>query len=221
MKDIMAKIAYIVQGEFPPEEMEKRQKFLSSLVDKGNEIKLMPGELNIIAIQSRFESALSVPEFIKIAMKAEKEGYDAVIIGCTGDHGLGAIREAVKIPVVGPGSTTSMLASLVGQKYVYLGPEAAGMTTLEAREDRPKLIRGLVEAGRKAIERDRVDTIALRCMSCGFQDVDEEMQEQLGVPVINNVKAAVKMAELMIDLNIPHSKKAYKTPTHSPAWPEF
>jgi Asp/Glu/hydantoin racemase len=58
-------------------------------------------------------------------------------------------------------------------------------------------------------------------MSCGFQNIDVDLQKQLGVPVINNVKAAVKMAELMVDINIPHSKHAFKTPTHSALWPEF
>jgi len=217
----MTKIAYIVQGKFHPKEMEKRQKFLSSLIDKGNDIKLIPGELKLSAIQSSFESALSVPALIKVAMKAEKEGYNAIIIGCSGNPGLEAIREAVSIPVVGPGISTNMLAGLVGRKYVNIGPLDAGMTTLEAREDRKKLVSGLVKAGRKAIDENGADVIALSCMSTGFQNVDVEMHEQLGVPVINNVKAAVKMAELMVDLNIPHSKKSFKTPIHSPLWPEF
>jgi allantoin racemase len=216
----MVKIAYLTQGLFLPEEMEKRQKFLSSLVDEGNEIKLMPGDLKLRAIQSGYDHVLAAPSILKVAMKAEKEGYDALVIGCTGDVAKEAIREACSIPVVGPGITTWTLATLAGDNPTWIGPGDAGMTTLEARQDREKLVKGLIEAAKKKIE-EGYDAFAMRCMSCGFQNIDVDLQKELGVPIINNVKAGVKMAELMVDINIPHSKHAFKIPTHSALWPEF
>jgi allantoin racemase len=122
--------------------------------------------------------------------------------------------------VVAPGKTSQVLASLLGDNFAWLGPESVGMTTLEARENQEKFIEDLVDVGKKVIEESKIDAIAFSCMSCGFQEVEVELQRKLGVPVINNVKAAVKMAELMVDLNIPHSKKFYKKPDDS-LWPDY
>ena len=49
-------------------------------------------------------------------------------------------------------------------------------------------------------------------MSMGFLMVDERLTEEIGVPAVNPVKAAVKMAETLIDLGITHSKRAYPVP---------
>lgn len=40
---------------------------------------------------------------VKESIRAEKEGYDAIVIYCFSDVGIDAIRENVRIPVIGPG----------------------------------------------------------------------------------------------------------------------
>ena len=48
---------------------------------------------------------------VKESIRAEKEGYDAIVIYCFSDVGIDAIRENVRIPVIGPGETSLAVAS--------------------------------------------------------------------------------------------------------------
>lgn len=49
-------------------------------------------------------------------------------------------------------------------------------------------------------------------MSMAYNMYDEELTEEIGVPAVNPMKAAVKMAEMYIDLGLTHSKLAYHVP---------
>ena len=48
---------------------------------------------------------------------AEKEGYDAIVIYCFSDVGIDAIRENVRIPVIGPGETSLAAASMICNRF--------------------------------------------------------------------------------------------------------
>ena len=56
------------------------------------------------SIESDFDSALAVPDILRISKKAEAAGMQAILIDCMGDVGLYAVRELVDIPVVGWGN---------------------------------------------------------------------------------------------------------------------
>lgn len=51
------------------------------------------------------------------AVKAEAEGYDAVMITCFGDPMLWPIRQAVNIPVVSLGESSMLLSAMMGYKF--------------------------------------------------------------------------------------------------------
>jgi allantoin racemase len=55
-------------------------------------------------------------EMIANAIRAEREGYDAVVVGHFQDAGLHEARSAVGIPVLGLGETTILNACLLGQR---------------------------------------------------------------------------------------------------------
>ena len=46
----------------------------------------------------------------------------------------------------------------------------------------------------------------------GFLMVDDKLSLEIGVPAVNPVKTAVKVAETFIDLGLTHSKVAYPNP---------
>jgi len=54
--------------------------------------------------------------------------------------------------------------------------------------------------------------MVLECMSLGFLGISNDLQKRLKIPVIDPVRVSVKMAEVLIDLNLSHSKIAYPTP---------
>ncbi len=70
----------------------------------------------------------------------------------------------------------------------------------------------MVAAGRKAIAEDRADTLLLGCMSMGFLEIAEAAAPELGVPVLNPGKVALKMAEATVGAGLTHSRRAYMTP---------
>ncbi len=55
------------------------------------------------SVEDYFDSALAVPDLIRIAQEAEADGVDALVINCMADPGLAALRQAVSIPGFGAG----------------------------------------------------------------------------------------------------------------------
>ncbi len=66
------------------------------------------------SVESAVDEALAAPGVIDAALRAEREGVDAVVIDCMLDPGLDAAREAVSIPVVGCGQTAMSTAAQIG-----------------------------------------------------------------------------------------------------------
>ena len=58
--------------------------------------------------------------FVKMAIQAEKDGYDAIVIYCFSDVGLEALRENVKIPVIAPGEVTLSVAQTLCSRFVVV-----------------------------------------------------------------------------------------------------
>ncbi len=59
------------------------------------------------------------------AYRAEKEGYDAFIIGCAGDLGLRAARGLVNIPVAAPTESAAHLAAILGSRFSIISANPA------------------------------------------------------------------------------------------------
>ena len=71
--------------------------------------------------------------------------------------------------------------------------------------------KALLEAGRKAVAEDRAEALLLGC--AGMTNLEQRMEEALGVPVIDGVAAAVKLAESLVELSKKTSKiNSYKYP---------
>jgi len=50
-------------------------------------------------------------------------------------------------------------------------------------------------------------------MGCGFMSgMAKEIEEELGVPVIDPWAAAIRFAEMLVTLDLSHSKRAYMPP---------
>jgi allantoin racemase len=62
-----------------------------------------------------------------------------------------------------------------------------------------------VAEARRAIEEDHAEAIVLGC--AGLQPLVEPLSRTLGVPVIEGVAAAVKMAEALVSLRLATSKR--------------
>lgn len=229
----MKKILYINRTQLSDAELRKRKQLLSTLASEDTQIDIAVEETPVKSIESEYEGSLTIPDACRIAIEAEEKGYNALISGCAGDPGLGAIRQIVKIPVIGPGEASAHIASLLGRRFSILstGPKerrrglelpsftgklistrGIGLSVLEAREDRERAIKAFVDEGHIAIEEDGADTLVMGCMSLAYQDIDDELSRILHVPIVNPIKVSIRLAEMLVDLGLSHSKLAYPMP---------
>lgn len=56
-----------------------------------------------LAIHTDEDEIAAAPHVVRAVVEAAAEGFDAVIVDCTGDPGVVEARQAVRIPVVGAG----------------------------------------------------------------------------------------------------------------------
>jgi len=250
----MRKIAFLAGGHGPlSPELKRRHQILMSAATPGTQIDMyggkgsmenrdgeykLPVKERLGSIESTYDEFLAVPRIAKITIEAEQEGYNAVITSCGNDPGLEALREAVKIPVIGPGSAGMHVCSLISHRFCrlvthrpgrqklgrysfenyngllkWVSCRSIGMTVPEVRDKPEKVYESCVRQGKLAIEEDGADAITWSCSSMSFTEgLDKRLMEALEVPVVNPIKAAVRMAELCIDFGLIHSKLTYPTP---------
>lgn len=214
----------------PAGRTEKLQAFLSP----GVTVETRTQTSGPSSIESMWEEYLSVPGTMELALQAERDGFDAVIPGCFGDPGLDGLREIVSIPVVGPGQAGMMVAATLGHKFSIISVvenivrplenlallnglssklasvRQIGIPVLELNNDPDYTYRRAVVVCREAIEQDRADVLVMGCGTLSFRS--EELGAALGVPVVNPLRAALRMAELYVSSGLTHSKLSYPTP---------
>jgi len=71
-------------------------------------------------IRTRTDQALAGIDSVKRVIEAEEEGYKAMVLTCHGDPNLFSLREAVRIPVLGPIQTALHFCSLLSGRVSIL-----------------------------------------------------------------------------------------------------
>ena len=235
------RIAYLIPGpmhrtSLGAAEVERRASKLREWSAPGTEISVRTADSGPASIESMYEEYLAIPYLAGLVNDVEKENYDAAIIGCFGDPGMDGLREISDMLVVGPASASIALATTLGHRFSFvtvtgsivpalrrLTWESGSLDALASvryietsviaiNQDHDAAVERMLEQGQKAIDEDGADTLVLGCMSMGFLDVAERMTAELGVPVINPSKAALKLAEATLALDLTHSRRAYHTP---------
>lgn len=173
-------------------------------------------------LEYEFYEHIATHKIIEKAVSAEKEGYDAVVIGCFYDPGLREARELVEIPVVGVCEASLHVASMIsaGKYSVLVGrrkwiPKMAdnaqnygldsrivswrvlGLTVPDMR-DEEKTQAAILREARSAVEEDLAECVVLGCT--GMAGQARKAQEELCVPVLDPVLMGLKVAELRATL---------------------
>lgn len=99
------------------------------VVDAGVEVRvhgLRPGTYGdhlapIDAIRHPYIEFLGQSQICEAALVAEREGYDALALGCFYDPALRQARSLVDIPIVGLSETCMLVACSLGQKFSLVG----------------------------------------------------------------------------------------------------
>ena len=218
-----------------------REAALQAFVGPGVTVEARPADHGPVSIESLWEEYLSVPGFLEKAVELEREGFDAIVHGCFADPGVDAARELVSIPVLGSGATSMLVAANLGHRFSIVtvlenvvrplenlarltGIEAKlasvrqiGIPVLELNRDPEGTFARLVNVSQHVIEEDRADVLVLGCGTLSFRAA--ELQEAVGVPVLNPLRVTLHMAELLVASGLSHSKRSYPVPPKLAAVP--
>mgnify|MGYP000430341311 CR=1 FL=1 len=180
-------------------------------------------------IESNYDRDYAAHYVVNEVIKADKEGFNAIIINCFDDPGLYAAREVSNTLILGIGETSINIALLLGfriaiistgsnakllyyrravelgidKRVVYTGGIDIGV--LELRKDEEKVMELLLNEGRKAVDEYGADVIVLGCG--GFIGMAEKLSKKLNVPVIDPSEVTFKIAESLARIGIKHSRK--------------
>ena len=192
-----------------------------------------------VSIEGYYDEVFSVPGLLAEISKGETLGVSAHIIACFDDTGLEAARSLASSPVIGIGEAAFHLASMLSHRFAVVTTLSRSIAAIENNLlkyglagrcakvracDVPVL--ALDDPGSNAsaqisaeIERAKMDdaaeAIVLGC--AGMADLAARLSEKHGLPVVDGVASAVKLAEALGTLGLRTSKTgAYANPRPKP-----
>ncbi len=229
----------------------QKLEWLADLAGLGIELSAVNLETGPTSIESEYDAALAAPYVVGRAVEARKDGIDAVVIDCMGDPGLHPAREAVTIPVIGPGETALHVAAMLGQRTGFITVlerirpliraraaiygivslatiRAIDVPVLDLDRDPDALIAALAEQSLAAIVEEQADVIVLGCT--GYSDAARKLAAALAaqghaVPVVDPLRLSVLTALTLVHSGLSQSKLAYPPlaakEVHGYTLPEF
>lgn len=194
----------------------------------GTRISATQPESGPVSIESHFDEAVSVLGVLDEIRAGEREGVDAYIIACFGDPGLNAARELTRAPVIGIAEAAFHAATLISTRFSVVTTlprttiiaehlldsygmasrcrrvRAADIPVLELEENPDLALERIIEECLKAKQEDGIGAIVLGCG--GMADLTPQISAAVGLPVVEGVTAAVKLAEALVGLGLQTSK---------------
>jgi allantoin racemase len=232
----MMEIAVIIPGELNRNEFDRRIEHINRFVSSGTNVEGFLFKGDIRGIKTGADVSLLANETMKLAIAAERQGFDAIVIHGICDFGIEAARGAVDIPVVGLGSATFHLACQLADQFGVVTkseatiPEfsrriqlmgcfdritsmrALNIPELELKKQSKKLRDRFIEIAQYQIKTENAQLIVAgySAILSAFEEVErEKIEKELGVPVLDGVPVAIKTAEMLVGLKLRHSHKAY------------
>ena len=177
----------------------------------GTEIlALDPGE-GPVSIEGYVDKAFAVPGMLRAIREAERDGSDAHVIACFDDTGLDAARALADAPVIGIGEAAFHMASLIAGRFSVVTTLSRSVPAIEAN-----LVRYGLAARCARVRASEVPVLALEepgsgaeaiVLGCaGMADLAARLADRHGLPVLDGVACAVKLAESLHALGLRTSK---------------
>ena len=190
------------------------------------------------SIEGYYDEVFSVPAMLD-AVKAHADAA-GVVVGCFDDTGVDAARCVTSAPVIGICQAAMQVASIVSGSFTVVTTLGRSVPALEhlarrygyadlcrrvraseipvlALEDPASDARDRLRAEvRRALDEDGCEAIVLGC--AGMVDMARSLSEDLSVPVVEGVTAAVKIVEGLAVLGIATSKRGGYAPPRPKAY---
>ncbi|MBM4264046.1 MAG: hypothetical protein FJ145_21820 [Deltaproteobacteria bacterium] len=228
----------VVMGEYPPEETERRRSAVLKCASPGTEIGFGVIKATFFKHSNSQVNSLSAgPLVAEIAIKAEADGYDAVVPFGTLDAGVEIARNLVNIPVVGAGQSVlhlgAQLTNRLGviayedksipfmrkQMHAWrvadsvVGIRGIGIPLPESTKNREAMRGRFLDVGRELIDKYDADLIVpMGVTMVPVQYSPQEMAKELGVPVMDALMTSIQTAEMMVRMQLAHSTRTYPRP---------
>ena len=195
----------------------------------GTTIDAVTSPTGPVSIEGYYDEALCLPGLLMEIRAGEAAGADAHVIACFDDTGLDAARQIASAPVIGIGEAAYHAATLIAHKFTVVTTLERSVPALEANilkygfdrrcarvraaevpvlalEDTQSAARARIDDEiSRALREDRAEAIVLGC--AGMAKLARDLTARHGCPVIDGVGAAVKLAEMLVNLGHRTSKR--------------
>jgi Asp/Glu/hydantoin racemase len=219
--------------------MEHSARLTASYASRGTEVETvfldlghhggsMGGHLNEARIMS------VAPTLVKEVAKAEAEGWDAILLSGEYDVGAEIASHLVRIPVIDVGSVSVRFAPNLGDRAAmlvtqdsvrsyarkllrrwgmsdFIGATVAWNVPLAEGWARRGEMRELtLRICREAMAQTDINVILPFCaVFVPFIVTPQQLEDELGIPVVNGVAVGLKTAEIFVELGMRHSRRDY------------
>jgi allantoin racemase len=233
------RIKFIIPFPFDEEGVANRAAQIPrDLLGPETDVECVPVRNSATLVDSQYEALVFDMYIAEAGLRAEEEGYDAVVMDTVSDSGLSALRSRLSIPVMGPGLVSYAVAIMLGKRFsivtmwdkwrhlyeknldtYHLWEKCASIRAVNIPPDvealftgkEEEMFRTLTDEARKAIDDDGADVILLG--STTMHQAGDYMAEHLPAPVVNPGPVAIKLTETLVELGLSHSKVAFPSPS--------
>lgn len=221
----MGVVLYLIPVAAPGERVRSVQRVLEGWAMPGTRVKVHAIDGGPSDLEYFQDGARAVHWMVgHLPALVQETGATAVCLACFYDLGRREARELLEVPVIGIAEASFRMADFVASRYAVLvgrrkwiprmqenaaiyGVErrvvawrSLELTVEDMRSNHGTVIDRILREGRRAVQDDGAEALVLGCAALG-ENQDQELARQLGVPVINPVKAGFKLAEVLADLN--------------------
>jgi allantoin racemase len=233
------RIKYIIPFPFDEEGIANRAAQIpADLLGPDTEVECVPVRNSATLVDCYYEDLVFDMYIAEAGLRAEEEGYDAVVMDTVSDSGLYALRSRLTIPVFGPGLVSYAVATMLGKRFsivtmwekwvhlyeknlaIYdLKEKCASVRAVNIPPDVEALFAGkeeemfqkLTAEAQLAIDEDGAGVILLG--STTMHQAGDYMAAHLPVPVVNPGPVAIKITETLVQLGLSHSKVDFPSPS--------
>lgn len=188
-----------------------------------------------VSIEGAADEAIAIPAMLQEIIAGEQAGIDAYILACFDDPGLNAAREIARGPVIGICQAAIQIAMTISRRFSIITTLPRSVPLIEdlvleygaerhcrkvrsinlpvlGLEENPGAAENMLAAEiERAKVEDGAEAVILGC--AGMAAMCEKLNERCGLPVIDGVVAATKIAEALVSAGYLTSKlNAYDYP---------
>ena len=236
----MIRVAFCI-GDYPEPERRLRADVALSYATRDIEVGIIPVRASPYGGLGPAEIQLVAPYYHEAYLRAEAEGFDAVVPLGMLDLGVDGGRSLVDIPVIAPCEAAFHIAAQLGQRFGVVcyshrtiprqitqtrmygmedwiaGRRAVELEIRDMSANRDKLVAAFLREARGLIREDGADLIIAHGISlCPVHIKPDFLAQELGVPVVEGIGAPIRMAALLAGLGLKHSRIRWPKSTARP-----